>query len=85
MAYPAAAFLIALVRVRLGRTFTASLASAAHGDLLVLACGALWLAGRTHAALPATLSLAVVPFLPGEALKIAAAAGIASGWQRLRR
>ncbi len=85
MAYPAAALLIALLRPRLGRGFSASLASAALGDLLILACGALWLAGRTHAALPATLSLAVVPFLPGDALKIAAAAGVASGWQRLRR
>jgi biotin transport system substrate-specific component len=85
MAYPAAAVLIALVRTRLGSSFTSGLASAALGDLLILVGGALWLAGRTHAALPATLSLAVVPFLPGEALKVAAAAGIANGWRRLRR
>lgn len=85
MAYPAAALLIALVRLRLGRSYAASFAAAAFGDLLILTCGALWLAGRTHAALPATLALAVLPFLPGEALKIAAAAGIARGWQRLRR
>jgi biotin transporter BioY len=31
------------------------------------------------------LRLAVSPFLPGDALKIAAAAALATGWQRLHR
>ncbi|HZB87315.1 MAG TPA: biotin transporter BioY [Terracidiphilus sp.] len=85
LAYPAAALLIALLSRRLGRSFTASLVSATLGDLLILLCGALWLAGRSHAALPSTFALAVLPFLPGEALKISAAAGLARGWQKLRK
>jgi biotin transporter BioY len=31
------------------------------------------------------IGLAIVPFLPGDALKVAAAAAIASGFQRVRR
>ncbi len=49
-------------------------------------CGALWLAVLTHA--PARLrilTLAVIPFLPGDALKIVAAAALVTGFQRLRR
>ena len=84
MAYPAAAFLIAaLWRSSNGRIGWA-LVSAACGDLLILGCGAVWLAGRAHLSLNATLATALVPFLPGDALKAAAAAGIAAGLRRLR-
>jgi len=38
----------------------------------------------TRAALPIVLTQSVLPFLPGDALKIAAAAGLAAGWVRLR-
>jgi biotin transport system substrate-specific component len=51
----------------------------------ILAGGALWLALLTHANLFHTVQLAVLPFLPGEVLKVAAAAGMAAGFQRLRR
>ncbi|HVZ84837.1 MAG TPA: biotin transporter BioY [Terracidiphilus sp.] len=85
LAYPVAALLIALLSRRLGRSFPANLASAAIGDLVILVCGALWLAASTHLTAQAALALAVMPFLPGDALKVAAAAAITSGWQRLRR
>ena len=64
---------------------TAALLSAAAGDLAILLCGALWLTVFTHASVQTTLTLAVLPFLPGDALKIAAAAALAAGYQRLRR
>ncbi|MGA7341059.1 MAG: biotin transporter BioY [Terracidiphilus sp.] len=97
LAYPAAAALVSLLwrRARLGtgrgpwrgigRGFAAALWSAAAGDLAILACGALWLAALTHSTAPAAVRFAVLPFLPGEALKIAGAAGIAAGFNRLRR
>lgn len=89
LAYPLAAALIAyLVRrisSRTGRGFASAFLSAALGSLVILACGALWLAVLTHASLPSVFTLAVLPFLPGDALKVAAAAGLAAGWLRLRR
>jgi biotin transport system substrate-specific component len=84
MAYPVAAGLISLVWRRTNRGFASGALSAAAGDAIILGCGALWLAASTHAPVQADLMFAVVPFLPGEALKIAAAAGIASSFRRLR-
>jgi biotin transport system substrate-specific component len=85
LAYPLAAALISWLWRRTGRGFTAAVFSAAAGDLAILACGALWLAALAHAAALPSMALAVLPFLPGDALKIAAAAGLAAGFLRLRR
>ena len=85
MAYPVAAGLISLIWRSTNRGFAAAAASAAVGDAVILGFGALWLSFSTHASIQTNLMLAVVPFLPGEALKIAAAAGIASGFRRLRK
>lgn len=84
-AYPAAAMLISLLYRRTPRAFSAALASAAIGNLLILVCGAFWLAAFTHISMRTAFGLAIVPFLPGDALKVAAAAAIASGFQRIRR
>lgn len=85
LAYPAAALLIAALSRRSNGRIGWALMSAALGDLMILGCGALWLSGRAHLSLNTTLATALVPFLPGDALKVAAAAGIAAGWKRLRR
>lgn len=87
MAYPLAAALIAWLYRRmgskLGRGFATGVVCAALGDVAILACGALWLSVLPHVAHASTL--AVLPFLPGDALKVAAAAGLAAGWVRVRR
>ena len=90
LAYPAAAGLISILVRRAGLSrwvggYGSAVASAAAGSLLILACGGLWLAVLTHGTAQSTLTIGVVPFLPGEALKIAAAAGVRMGSQRLRR
>ena len=85
LAYPAAAMLIAFLWRRRPGSFTLALASAAAGDLLILVGGGLWLAAFTHASLRTVLPLAVLPFLPGDALKVAAAAGLASRLRPFRR
>jgi biotin transport system substrate-specific component len=54
------------------------------GNLVILGCGAIWLGVISHAQAGLVLSLAVTPFLPGDALKIAAAALVAVGMERLR-
>lgn len=85
VAYPLAAALISFLWRRTGRGFSAALFSAAAGNLAILVCGALWLAVLTRASAQSILTLAVLPFLPGDALKIAAAAALATGIQRLCR
>ncbi|MGB7546341.1 MAG: biotin transporter BioY [Terracidiphilus sp.] len=85
IAYPAAALLISFLWRRGGRGFPMALAAAAAGDLVILAGGALWLTALTHAPARTVLSLGVLPFLPGDALKVAAAAALAAAFQRLRR
>lgn len=85
LAYPLAAALISYLWRRSSKGFAAAVWSAAAGDLAILFGGALWLALLTHAAVLQSAALAVLPFLPGDALKIAAAAGLAAGFQRLRR
>jgi len=85
LAYPLAVTLVSFLWRRSGRGFAAALACAAAGNLAILACGAVWLAVLTHAPASSAITLGVLPFLPGDALKIAAAAALATGFQRLRR
>lgn len=85
LAYPFAVALISFLWRSTGRGFSTALAAAAIGNLAILACGALWLGFLTHASVAMAFNLGVLPFLPGDALKIAAAAALATGCQRLRR
>lgn len=85
LSYPLAAGLIAFLVRRTSRGYVPAFLSAAAGSLVILFCGALWLAVLTHATAQSVVTLAVLPFLPGDALKVAAAAGIAAGWVRWRR
>lgn len=85
MAYPFAAWLIAFMRSRVRPHFVSQLAVAAAGDLVILLCGALWLAALSPNSLRTALVLGLSPFLPGDALKVAAAAGCAAGMSRFRR
>jgi biotin transport system substrate-specific component len=84
LVYPAAAFLIATFWRRTRRDFPAALAAAAAGNLVILMGGALWLAFLTHMPARAVWTESIIPFLPGDALKVAAAAAIAAAGQRWR-
>lgn len=46
------------------------------GEAVILAAGVLWLAGALHLALPYAWKAGALVFLPGDALKIAAAAAV---------
>jgi biotin transport system substrate-specific component len=93
IAYPVAAALIAVLFRRSRRAtrtattniFVAAALSAAIGSFVILASGATWLSVFTHASLQSSVKLGLLPFLPGDALKVAVAAGIAAGWSRVRR
>ena len=84
MAYPPAAALASWLYRRTGRRFASGLLSASAALALVFACGAAWLAVWTHGSIQTVLTQAVVPFLPGAGLNIAAAAAVAQGFNRLR-
>ncbi len=64
--------------------FPTRVRSAAIGSALILLSGALWLALFTHVSLKMTLNAAILPFLPGDTLKVIAAAAIATGWLKIR-
>jgi len=93
MAYPAAAALASWLYRRtglkfgpgFGRGFGTGLLSAGAALALVFLCGATWLAVWTHGSVQTVLAQAVLPFLPGAGLNIAAAAAVARGCERLRR
>src|SRR5215469_6168038 len=85
LAYPFAAMLVSLLYRRSRRGFLPALLSAAAGNLLILSIGALWLGILTHGPAPTVLMQSIIPFLPGDALKVIAAASLAAGWLRLRR
>ncbi|MGA8086659.1 MAG: biotin transporter BioY [Terracidiphilus sp.] len=90
MAYPAAAALVSYLWRRSRRGYSAALMSAAAGDAAILLCGFLWLMVWTHgggssSSVKTGFALAVLPFLPGDALKVVAAAAIAKGLNRARR
>lgn len=84
ISYPAAAALVAWTWRRTSRGFAAGVLCAAVGDALILSSGFAWLGIWTHSPVKTVLALAVLPFLPGDALKVAAAAGIAKGFHRIR-
>jgi biotin transport system substrate-specific component len=65
--------------------FRSALVAATAATLPIFLLGAVWLAHFLHLGASATWSLAVAPFLPGEIVKITAAAGIFSTLQRWRR
>lgn len=85
MAYPVAALLISFLWRRSERGFFAAFASAALGDLLILFCGAAWLAAITPSRSASVLVASLLTFLPGDMVKSAAAASIAWGSQRSKR
>jgi biotin transport system substrate-specific component len=85
LSYPFAAALTGLLRRRFAsRGFAPALLAAATGSLFILLCGAAWFGILTHQS-AAVLTLAVLPFLAGDILKVVAAAGAASGLRRFRR
>lgn len=85
LSYPFAAALIGAVKNRLRpASFSTAIFAAAAGSLLIYAMGAAWFSTVTHLPWKAVLTMTVWPFLPGDALKVIAAAAIATGWLKLR-
>lgn len=86
LAFPAAAYVTGLLAERgWDRRFATAAAAMALGSLVILVCGWVWLALMFKDGAEA-FRLGVLPFLPGDVLKIAlAAAALPAGWALLRR
>lgn len=85
LSYPVVAPLVAAVWRRGARSFTRGVLVAGAGSLVTLGMGAVWLGVLTHAAPAALIGHGVLPFLPGDVLKVLLAAGIGAGAARWRR
>jgi len=82
--YPPAAALASYVFRSSSRGLAAAIAGAALGDLVILFSGFVWIAAYAHVSAGTAFTLAVLPFLPGDALKVIAVASIAIGFRRMR-
>jgi biotin transport system substrate-specific component len=78
LSYPFAAALASVLYRRGHRRFLAAVAGAGLGSILILASGATWLGFLTHAKLSVVFTQSVAPFLPGDTVKVLAAAACAS-------
>jgi biotin transport system substrate-specific component len=68
-----------------GSRFTRGIVAGVVATLILFACGAGWMATLLHLSASATWHMAIAPFLPGEIVKVTAAAGIFSAMQRWRQ
>lgn len=73
LGYLPVVFLVGRMAERLPRRMVWDVAAMITGAMVLYACGVSWLAGVTGLPLGKALALGMAPFLPGDALKIAAA------------
>ncbi len=71
--------------LRLGSRYATAVIAGCVAMLLLFAIGAAQLGMLLHLGVHATLFAAVLPFLPGEFVKVLAAAGVATAWQHRAR
>jgi biotin transport system substrate-specific component len=76
MASPVAAYLAGRI-FETRKTMTGALAGAVAAELALFTVGGAWFVAVTQASLMQAITLAVLPYIPGEVLKVAAAAAIA--------
>jgi biotin transport system substrate-specific component len=77
LSYPFAAALAGFLYYRGRRTMSRGMVAAGAASLMILIAGASWLKLLTHMDVQLILAQAVVPFLPGDLLKVCAAAAAA--------
>jgi biotin transport system substrate-specific component len=85
LSYPFAAALAGALYPPKSRSFVRGMVAAGAASLVILVAGACWLKLLTGMHLELVLAQAVIPFLPGDALKVMAAAGAAILVGRFRR
>jgi biotin transport system substrate-specific component len=82
-AYPVVAGLAGWIMERGKRTFARAAVGSILGEIVLFAGGVGWLYVLTHS-LAQAASFGLYPFIFAEVIKVMLAAGVASGWQRVR-
>lgn len=82
--YPAVAYIAGSIYAE-RKTYTSAITAGVISETVMFLFGAAWFALLTRSSLMHAAQVTVFPFLPGDALKLAAAAGIALLWQRYRK
>lgn len=84
--YPIAAFITGLLCERgLDRSFLTSALAMLPGTLIIYVVGVSWLAVALHLSLPVAIAQGMVPFIPGDLLKLLIAAALLPiAWRILR-
>ncbi len=80
LSYPLSALLTAGLAQR-SKKIGAILLAAIAGQAVIFLMGAGWLEVLTHQPLANVMKAGVLPFLPGEVIKVAAAVGLAAAWR----
>ena len=83
MAYPTVAAVTSYLWRTGERSYLGALVSAGAGNLILLTLGGAWLAILTHISPQAVLAEAVMPFVPGDIIKIVLAAFVGNEWYRM--
>jgi len=87
IAFPAAAFITgAFAENGWDRKFVTAVAAMFFGSLVIILCGSTWFAFLMRTSPVAVLQMTVLPFLPGEVIKVLlAAAVLPAGWKLMKR
>jgi len=87
LSYPFAAATAGWVvrSVRAGSLYLRAALGATLATVIILALGTIWIAQFPHSSSFSIWTIAVAPFLPGEVVKIAAAAGLYTSFSRWNR
>ena len=87
LSYPFAAAAAGWVfrSLRLNSAYARAVIAGVVATLLIFTCGSLWFAQLLHLSASHVWTMAIAPFLPGEIVKIAAAAGLATSLHRRHR
>ena len=87
MSYPMSALLCGYLAEKLSRRaqFIGFAGAALVAESFILVAGSIWLMALTHKSPAVIFAAAILPFLPGEILKAAAAAGAACGTRHLAK
>ncbi len=84
LAFPVAAFTIGLLFERgFDRNYFTRFVAIFAGTALVFAGGVAWLVAVFHLTPPSAIAVGVLPFMVGDGLKCALAAGLAPVWPRI--
>jgi biotin transport system substrate-specific component len=85
LAFPPAAFLTGWIFERGGQSLRRLAGALISGDAVILLSGCVWLAAESSAGFAAAFRMGVLPFIPGELIKMAMIVAAVRGFEFVRR